>query len=596
MQINLDRHQVKPNRLIEQKSPYLQQHAHNPVDWYPWGEEAFARARSEDKPIFLSIGYSTCHWCHVMERQSFENEQVAERLNQDFVSIKVDREERPDIDHIYMQVCQILTGSGGWPLTIVMTPEGRPFYAATYIPPYSQGGMTGLIDLLPRLAVLWKEEQDKVLQAGQEISQWVQKAAQVDTSGQLTDEVLHQAFRNLARTFDSEYGGFGSAPKFPTPTNLMFLLQYHQRFKNTQALEMAEKTLISMYQGGIYDHIGFGFARYSTDRKWLVPHFEKMLYDNALLAIAYLEAFQVTGQEFYRQVAEDIFTYILRDMTSPQGGFYSAEDADSEGEEGRYYIWEREEVMSILGPAAARFGEVYDITAGGNFEGRSIPNLIGQSNSLEPRTLFAEEREQLLAARENRIKPFKDDKILTAWNGLMIAALGLGGRLLQNDRYLAAAQKAADFILTNLRRGDGRLLARYRDGEARFNGYAADYAYLIWGLLELYKAGLEPRYLQAAVELNQQLLELFWDQDRGGLFFYGADSESLLVRPKEAYDSVMPSDNAVAALNFLRLGRLAPDPALVEKGRIQIESFAGSISESPGAHSFWLQALMYQEQ
>ena len=596
MEINLDRPQVKPNRLVEEKSPYLLQHAHNPVDWYPWGEEAFARARSEDKPIFLSIGYSTCHWCHVMERQSFENEQVAGQLNQDFVSIKVDREERPDVDHIYMQVCQILTGSGGWPLTIVMTPAGRPFYAATYLPPYSQGGMTGLMDLLPRLAGLWKEERDKVLQAGQEISQWVQKAAQADTSGQLTEEALHQAFRNLARTFDKEFGGFGSAPKFPTPTNLLFLLRYHQRYKNHQALAMAEKTLLSMYQGGIYDHIGFGFARYSTDRRWLVPHFEKMLYDNALLAIAYLEAFQVTGQEFYRQVAEDIFTYVLRDMTSSQGGFYSAEDADSEGEEGRYYVWEREEVVSILGPAAARFGEVYDITAAGNFEGRNIPNLIGQSNSLEARTLFAEERGRLLAAREKRSKPFKDDKILTGWNGLMIAALGRGGRVLANSRYLAAAQKAADFVLTNLRRGDGRLLARYRDGEAHFNGYAADYAYLIWGLLELYEAGQEPRYLKAAEELNQQLLKLFWDPERGGLFFYGADSEPLLVRPKESYDSVMPSDNAVAAWNFLRLGRLASDPALVERGGTQINSFAGSISASPGAHSFWLQAFMYQEQ
>ena len=596
MEINLDRHQVKPNRLLGQKSPYLLQHAHNPVDWYPWGEEAFARARSEDKPIFLSIGYSTCHWCHVMERQSFENEQVAGQLNRDFVSIKVDREERPDIDHIYMQVCQILTGSGGWPLTIVMTPEGRPFYAATYLPPYSQGGMTGLMDLLPRLAGLWKEERDKVLQAGQEISQWVQKAAQADTSGQLTEEVLHQAFRNLAGTFDKEFGGFGSAPKFPTPTNLLFLLRYHQRYKNHQALEMAEKTLLSMYQGGIYDHIGFGFARYSTDRRWLVPHFEKMLYDNALLAIAYLEAFQVTGQEFYRQVAEDIFTYVLRDMTSSQGGFYSAEDADSEGEEGRYYVWEREEVVSILGPAAARFGEAYDITAAGNFEGRNIPNLIGQSNSLEVRTLFAEERGLLLTAREKRSKPFKDDKILTSWNGLMIAALGRGGRVLANSRYLAAAQKAADFVLTNLRRGDGRLLARYRDGEAHFNGYAADYAYLIWGLLELYEADQEPRYLKAAEELNQQLLKLFWDPERGGLFFYGADSEPLLVRPKESYDSVMPSDNAVAAWNFLRLGRLASDPALVERGGTQINSFAGSISASPGAHSFWLQAFMAQEQ
>ena len=572
------------------------QHAFNPVDWYPWGDEAFARARTEDKPIFLSIGYSTCHWCHVMERQSFENEQVAEQLNQDFISIKVDREERPDIDHIYMQACQVLTGSGGWPLTVVMTPEGRPFYAATYIPPYSQGGMMGLMDLLPRLAGLWKQDKDRVLQAGDEITQWVQKAAQVDTSGQLTEEALHQAFRNLAQDYDSEYGGFGSAPKFPTPTNLLFLLQYHQRYKNDQALEMTEKTLISMYQGGIYDHIGYGFARYSTDRQWMVPHFEKMLYDNALLAIAYLEAFQVTGQEFYRSVGEDIFTYVLRDMTSSQGGFYSAEDADSEGEEGRYYVWEREEVISILGPAASRFAEAYDITAAGNFEGRNIPNLIGSPNCLEARDQFAAERRQLFQVREGRVKPFKDDKILTAWNGLMIGALGLGGRILQDDRYMEAAGRAADFILASLRQEDGRLLARYRDGEALCKAYAADYAYLIWGLLELYEGGREPRYLQDALELNRDLLELFWDQERGGLFLYGADSEQLLIRPKESYDSVMPSYNAVAALNFLRLGRLAAVPELSEKGRSQLASFAGSIAKNPGAHSFWLQAFMYQQQ
>ncbi|MEQ8200477.1 MAG: thioredoxin domain-containing protein [Syntrophomonadaceae bacterium] len=596
MEINLDRHTRRPNRLAGQKSPYLLQHAYNPVDWYPWGDEAFDKARAEDKPIFLSIGYSTCHWCHVMERQSFENEQVAALLNQDFISVKVDREERPDIDHIYMQVCQTLTGSGGWPLTVVMTPAGRPFYAATYIPPYSQGGTMGMADLLPRLAGLWKKDKDKVRQAGDEISQWVQKATRADTSGQLTEEALHQAFGNLARSYDSEYGGFGSAPKFPTPTNLMFLLQYHRHFKNEPALEMAEKTLIGMYQGGIYDHVGFGFARYSTDRRWLVPHFEKMLYDNALLAMAYLEAYQATSQKFYQQVAEDIFTYVLRDMRSPQGGFYSAEDADSEGEEGRYYVWDREEVVSILGPHATRFGEAYDITAGGNFEGRNIPNLIGQPNCREARDRFDQELRQLLQVRERRVKPFKDDKILTAWNGLMIAALGLGGRLLRDDRYLEAARQAADFILVSLRREDGRLLAGYRDGEALCKAYAADYAYLIWGLLELHEAAHQPRYLQAALELNRQLLDLFWDQERGGLFFYGSDSEPLLTRPKESYDSVMPSDNAVAAYNFLRLGRLAAVPELAEKGQAQIKAFAGSISESPGAHSFWLQAFMYQEQ
>lgn len=594
MQINLDRLQNQPNRLVEQKSPYLLQHAYNPVAWYPWGDEAFAKARREDKPIFLSIGYSTCHWCHVMERQSFENQQVAAVLNDNFVSVKVDREERPDIDHIYMLVCQVLTGSGGWPLTIVMTPDRLPFYAATYIPPFSQGGMTGMMELLPRLAQLWRQDRDQVLKAATEITQWAQKTGAVDSAGQLSEETLHQAVQSLARAYDREYGGFGTAPKFPTPTNLLFLLKYHQRYGHQQALQMVENTLLCMYQGGIYDHLGFGFARYSTDRRWLVPHFEKMLYDNALIAMGYLEAYQVTRKEFYGQVARDIFSYVLRDMTSPQGGFYSAEDADSEGEEGRYYVWDREEVVAILGPQATRFCETYDITAQGNFEGRNIPNLIGQPNSLEVRALLAGEREKLFQVREKRIKPFKDDKILTAWNGLMIAALGMGGRLLRDEGYLQAAQKGADFILGNLRREDGRLLARYRDGEANYNGYAADYAYLIWGLLEVYEAGHQTSCLEAALQLNQQLLELFWDRDNAGFFFYGADSEQLLIRPKESYDSVMPSDNAVAAMNLLRLSRLAALPDLAAKAQAQIQTFSGSIAANPGAYSFWLQALMYQ--
>ncbi len=594
MEINLDRHQGQPNRLVEQKSPYLLQHAYNPVDWYPWGDEAFAKARREDKPIFLSIGYSTCHWCHVMERQSFENQPVAAVLNENFVSVKVDREERPDIDHIYMLVCQVLTGSGGWPLTIVMTPDRRPFYAATYIPPFSQGGMTGMMELLPRLAQLWRQDRDQVLKAATEITQWVQKSTTIDSTGQLTEETLHQAVRNLARTYDREYGGFGTAPKFPTPVNLLFLLEYHQRYRHQQALQMAEDTLLGMYRGGIYDHLGFGFARYSTDRRWLVPHFEKMLYDNALIAIAYLQAYQVTGKELYGQAARDIFTYVLRDMTSPQGGFYSAEDADSEGEEGRYYVWDREEVLAILGPAATRFCDTYDITAPGNFEGRNIPNLIGQPNPLEVRSLLAGEREKLFQVREKRIKPFKDDKILTAWNGLMIAALGMGGRLLQDEGCLQAARQGADFILRSLRREDGRLLARYRDGEALYHGYAADYAYLIWGLLEVYEADRQTGCLEAALQLNEQLLELFWDRDKGGIFFYGADSEQLLIRPKESYDSVMPSDNAVAAMNLLRLSSLAALPQLASKAQAQIQAFSGSIAANPGAHCFWLLAWMDQ--
>lgn len=585
-----------PNRLIQQKSPYLLQHAYNPVNWYAWCDEAFEKASSEDKPIFLSIGYSTCHWCHVMERQSFENEEIARLLNADFVAIKVDREERPDIDHIYMQVCQALTGSGGWPLTIIMTPDRQPFYTATYVPPYSQGGMVGLTELLPRLAQLWQNDHDKAVQAARQIAQWTQKSAQAQPGGELTEEILHEAYETLARTFDRSFGGFGSSPKFPTPTTLTFLLKYHERYQNPTALEMAEKTLTCMYQGGIYDHIGFGFARYSTDRRWLVPHFEKMLYDNALLAIAYLEAYRITDRVIYKQVAEDIFTYVLRDMTAPEGGFYSAEDADSEGEEGKFYVWDKQEVMDLLGDKASQFCDIYDITAEGNFEGRSIPNLIGQGGYAEARDQYAEERGLLFAAREKRIKPLKDDKVLASWNGLMIAALGMGSRILNNPRYLQAAQEATAFILSNLRRPDGRLLARYRDGESLYNGYAADYAFLIWGLLEIYAASGDRFYLEQARELNEEFIRLFWDDDEGGFFFYGADSEVLLIRPKESYDSVMPSDNAAALFNLLRLNRLTGEAELGEKAQLQIQYFAGTIAENPGAHTFWLQALLYQKE
>ncbi|MDD4775254.1 MAG: thioredoxin domain-containing protein, partial [Syntrophomonas sp.] len=487
MEINLDRQHHQPNRLLTEKSPYLLQHAYNPVDWYPWGEEALAKAQREDKLIFLSIGYSTCHWCHVMEHQSFENSQVAKLLNDGFVAIKVDREERPDLDYIYMLVCQGMMGSGGWPLTIVMTPDRLPFYANTYIPPYRQGGMPGLMDLLPILDQVWRQSPDKPRQAAAEVLDWAQKAVRIAPACGLSDQTLHQAFGRLSRVYDRQYGGFGTAPKFPTPTNLLFLLKYHQCYRHDQALEMVENTLLRMYQGGIYDHIGFGFARYATDGRWLVPHFEKMLYDNALLAITYLETYRETKRSLYRQVAEDIFDYIRRDMTSPAGGFYSAQDADSEGEEGRYYLWDRDNVVSILGSHGAHFCDTYDITAGGNFEGRNIPNLIGQSDPLEARARLDRERQQLLQVREKRVKPLQDDKILTAWNGLMVAALGLGGRLLGNHDYLQAARQGVDFILTHLR-AEGRLQARYRDGEARYKGYAADYVYLIWGLLELYEA------------------------------------------------------------------------------------------------------------
>jgi Highly conserved protein containing a thioredoxin domain len=587
--------ELNTNRLINEKSPYLLQHAHNPVDWYPWGDEAFAKAGRENKPIFLSIGYSTCHWCHVMERESFENNEVADLLNEKFVAIKVDREERPDIDHIYMQVCQTLTGSGGWPLTIIMTPEHQPFYAATYLPPKSRGGMMGLVELLGRLSDLWENDQEKALQAGRDISSWVQRSSGFNGGQLLAKAIFSQAYQQYTQMFDRTYGGFGSAPKFPTPHALVFLLKYHEQNPGSKALDMVEKTLTSMYQGGIYDHIGFGFARYSTDRKWLVPHFEKMLYDNALLAIAYLEAFRLTGKELYSQVAEDIFTYVMRDMQSPLGGFYSAEDADSEGEEGKYYTWSLSEVMDALGSDGSSFCEAYDIAPAGNFEGRSIPNLIHNSRAMETRNQFAAERQVLLELREQRVKPLRDDKILTAWNGLMIAALAMGARIMKQQKYQEAAQKAADFILGNLRREDGRLLARYREGEALYPAYASDYAYLVWGLTELHESGAGGRYLQTALELNNDLLRLFWDEQEGGLFFYGADSEQLLTRPKEVFDGALPSDNAVATFNFLRLAKIARESELAAKARQQFQHFAGAINENPTAYSFWLQAALLQQ-
>ncbi len=528
-----------------------------------------------------------------MARESFENQEVADLLNEKFIAVKVDREERPDVDHIYMQVCQTLTGGGGWPLTIIMTPERQPFYAATYLPPHSRGGMMGLMELLEGLADLWEHDREKAWQAGREISDRVRENSGFKSGQPLSGAILTQAYQQYVQLFDRTYGGFGPVPKFPTPHALVFLLKYYGQNPDSQALEMVKKTLTSMYRGGIYDHIGFGFARYSTDRKWLVPHFEKMLYDNALLAMAYLEAFRITGKELYGQVAADVFTYVMRDMQSSAGGFFSAEDADSEGKEGKFYTWSLSEVMAALGPQGNSYGEAYDIKEPGNFEGRSIPNLTNNPDAGEARSQFDRERQTLYELREQRVKPLKDDKILTAWNGLMIAALAMGARILKQGRYKEAAQRAADFVLTNLRRGDGRLLSRYRDGEALYPAYAADYAYFIWGLIELHQAGADGQYLQTALELNHDLLRLFWDEQDGGLFFYGEDSEQLLVRPQEVFDGALPSANAVATLNFLQLSRILGEPELAEKARQQFHHFADAINANPTAYSFWLQAALF---
>ncbi|MFZ5650778.1 MAG: thioredoxin domain-containing protein [Bacillota bacterium] len=579
------------NRLANEKSPYLLQHKDNPVDWYPWGEEAFEKAKREDKPVFLSIGYSTCHWCHVMERESFEDQEVADVLNKHYVSIKVDREERPDIDHIYMAVCQALTGQGGWPLTVIMTSGKKAFFAGTYFPKRSKWGRAGLIDILEQVAEKWRTRREDIDEAGERILGAVQGQFQGE-EGDLTPDVLEKTCRQLEKSFDPGYGGFGGSPKFPAPHNLMFLLRYWKRTGIKKALEMVEKTLTSMHAGGIYDHIGFGFSRYSTDNKWLVPHFEKMLYDNALISMVFTETFQITGNPFYRRVAGEIFTYVLRDMTSPEGGFYSAEDADSEGEEGKFYVWTPAGVKSLLGPEEGEhYCKIYDITEKGNFEGHCIPNLInaGVQDGKERARLEAS-REKLFRHREKRVHPYKDDKILTSWNGLMIASLARSTAVTGEKAHAAAARKAADFIWRRMRRDDGRLLARYREGEAAFPGYIDDYAFLQWGLMELYEVTLEPEYLKRALMLLEQMTELFWDIEKGGFFFYGSDSEQLIARPKEVYDGAVPSGNSVAALNILRLARITGREELTELVERQFKAFAGVVSEYPKAHSFFLTA------
>lgn len=584
------------NRLVREKSPYLLQHAHNPVDWYPWGEEAFTKAKDEDKPIFLSIGYSTCHWCHVMERESFEDEEVAKVLNDNFVAVKVDREERPDIDHIYMNVCQALNGSGGWPLTIIMTPDKNPFFTGTYFPKRARMGYPGVLEVLEKIIESWSTQRESLLDASEEILEHIKSDSAADSAGELDIETAGRAFKSFKTIFDSEYGGFGREPKFPTPHNLQFLLRYWKITNDPDALHMVEKTLTSMYRGGIYDHVGYGFSRYSTDRRWLVPHFEKMLYDNAGAAVAYLEAYQVTGKEQYGEVAGQIFEYVLRDMTSPEGGFYSAEDADSEGVEGKYYVWSPKEITDILGEdEAVEFNGYYGINEKGNFEGKNIPNLLHNKAAFDNirKNPMENYRKKVFEARENRIHPYKDDKILTGWNGLMTAALSMGARVLDNMEYAMAAEGAVRFIRSKLIREDGRLLARYREGEAAYPGYLDDYAFLVWGLIELYEATFKAEYLKLAVDLNRDMLKYFYDEENGGLFLYGSDSEQLIVRPKDVYDGAMPSGNSVAAMNFLKLGRLTGDTDLEEKAYEQLKAFGSIIIGHPMGYTNMLSTLLF---
>lgn len=599
----------KPNRLIKEKSPYLLQHAHNPVDWYPWGEEAFEKARRENKPVFLSIGYSTCHWCHVMEAESFSDTQVASLMNDAFVSIKVDREERPDIDNVYMNVSVLMTGSGGWPLTIIMTPDKRPFFVATYIPKDGRFGQAGLLDLIPRVKEAWATQHERILQSATQITSALQQKTSNSSGADPDTSTLQAAYQQLKSRFDERYGGFGQSQKFPTPHNFLFLLRYWKRTGDAKALEMVERTLQAMRRGGMYDHVGFGFHRYSTEPTWLVPHFEKMLYDQALLAMAYTEAFQATGKEEYEKTAREIFTYVLRDMTSASGGFYSAEDADSEGEEGKFYLWSEKEIRQALGKEDADlFVKVFGVQSGGNFTEQSTGNKPG-TNILylskplretaadlklpeqQLRNRLELSRQKLFAVREKRIHPGKDDKILVDWNGLMIAALAKGAQAFNEPKYLEAAMRAADFIQRNVRTSDGRLLHRYRDGQANIKAHAEDYAFLIWGLLELHEATFQINYLRAALDLNNELLKHFWDANRGGFYFSADDGEALLVRSKEIYDGAIPSGNSVAMLNLLRLGRITANTDFEQKAAAIGRAFSGEIKSSPSASTQLMVAL-----
>ncbi|MDP6923218.1 MAG: thioredoxin domain-containing protein [Candidatus Scalindua sp.] len=596
------------NRLKLEKSPYLLQHADNPVDWYAWGPEAFEKARKENKPIFLSIGYSTCHWCHVMAHESFDNSEVARLMNEVFICIKVDREERQDIDNIYMRVCQMMTGSGGWPLTILMTPEKKPFFAGTYIPRESNHGRLGMLDLIPRIKEVWSTQHDEIINSADQITEKLNMIAQSSSGSKLDKSTLKAAYDQLNGRYSEQYGGFGTAPKFPSPQNLLFLLRYWQSTNDEKALRMVVKTLQSMQNGGIYDHIGYGFHRYSTDSHWLVPHFEKMLYDQAMLAMAYIEAYQATGIKEFEETAKQIFTYVMRDMTDKKGGFYSAEDADSEGVEGKFYVWTEEEIRQILkGEEADLIINVYSIDKTGNFRDeatgentganilhldRSLTEVAFNKESVDGLKERVEAARQILfAVRNKRVHPHKDDKILTDWNGLMIVALAKGAQAFDEPKYAEAAKRATDFILTSMRREDGRVLHRYRDGHTAILANVDDYAFLIWGLLELYETVFDVDYLRTALDLNSEMIKYFWDEQDGGFYFTAEDAEELIVRQKEIYDGAIPSGNSVAVSNLFRLSRITANTDFEDKANKIMLAFSKEVESAPSGYTQMMVAL-----
>lgn len=554
------------NNLIKETSPYLLQHAHNPVNWFAWGEEAFEKANSEDKPILLSIGYSACHWCHVMEHESFEDEETAKIMNENFVNIKVDMEERPDVDQIYMTFTQMTTGSGGYPMNVFLTPDKKPFFGGTYFPPVNRYNMPSFQRVLTSVADAWRDKRDELLHSANEVVGEIRRVGLAEMSGEsLSQDQLDTAFQSFVRYFDAANGGFGGAPKFPPAMSLEFLLRYYQRTKNENTLEIITKTAQKMAHGGIYDQLGGGFHRYTVDAIWLTPHFEKMLYDNAQLVRIYLHIFQATKDEFYKRIAVETLEYVKREMTHEKGGFYSTQDADSEGVEGKFFVWTPTEIEAILGEADAQiFNFYYDISEEGNFEEQNILNVkntLAETSKvlkITPENLqnvLETSREKLFTERENRIKPFRDEKVLTAWNGLMLAAFAEAGAILDNEEYLEIAKKNADFILENLQK-DEYLLRTWKDGKAKLNAYLEDYANFADGLTELFQVSGEVKYLKEAKRLADLLITEFWDEENGGFFFTANNHEELLVRTKDFHDNATPSGNSVAADVLLKLSRL----------------------------------------
>ncbi len=594
-----------PNKLAGESSPYLLQHANNPVDWYPWGEEALAKAKAENKPIFLSIGYSACHWCHVMEHESFESEQTAALMNEHFVNIKVDREERPDLDSIYMDAVVALTGHGGWPMSVFLTPTGVPFYGGTYYPPTPRQGMPGFEQVLNSISYAYHNQTDDVTANGKSLLARIGATIPLQaTTDPLDQNVPQQAVQMLRRNFDYVRGGFSGTPKFPQPMTYDFLLRAYLRDGKESTLEMVELTLQKMAQGGMYDQLGGGFHRYSVDEVWLVPHFEKMLYDNALLARLYLHAYQLTGNLFYRHITEETLDYVVREMTHPDGGFYSTQDADSEGEEGKFFLWTQAEISSILGAEQSEiFYAAYDVKRGGNFEGKSILNIPIPLKEIATQfnlsldileTALQKSKDQLFAAREKRIKPGRDEKIITAWNGMMLAAFAEAARVLKREDYLNVAVNNADFILSTMLKG-GRLFRTWKEqpGEAKLMGYLEDYAFYVDGLLALYQSTFNPHWFQKARSLTDIILNHFADKENGGFFDTADDHEQLVTRPKSLQDNATPCGNSVAVRVLLLMGVYTGQAKYEEPALNTLSALQGLMSQYPGAFTYWLGGIEF---